>query len=122
VEEFGERDRPLVIAQLVRRLHAELEMPVACALLGERLELHQQRRDEVERELHLRELAQQRSHPVVVLQAVHPHPRQDVLAGGEVFVIRLVHVPEDGDVDHDLWRRPHRPMRPCDIFAEDPEC
>jgi hypothetical protein len=45
VEEFGERDRPLVIAQLVRRLHAELEVPVPRALLGERLELHEQRGD-----------------------------------------------------------------------------
>ena len=102
VEEFGERDRPLVIAQLVRRLHAELEVPVPRALLGERLELHEQRGDQVERELHLRKLAQQRGHPVVVLQTVHPHPREDMLARGEVFVVRLVHVPEDGDVSHDL--------------------
>ena len=47
-------------------------------------------------------LPQQRHHPVVVLQRVQADPRQDVLAGGEVFVIRLVHVPEDGDAGHTL--------------------
>ncbi len=46
--------------------------------------------------------AQQRHHPVVILQRVQPHPRQDVLPGREVFVIRLVHVPQEGDAGHTL--------------------
>ena len=45
-------------------------------------------------------LAQQRRHAVVVLQGVHAHPWEDVLARREIFVVRLVHVPEDGDVGH----------------------
>ena len=31
---------------------------------------------------------------------MQPHPRQDVLPGDEVLVVRLVHVPEDGDPGH----------------------
>jgi hypothetical protein len=33
---------------------------------------------------------------------VQPDPRQDVLAGREIFVVRLVHVPQDGDAGHTL--------------------
>ena len=31
---------------------------------------------------------------------VHPHPRQDVFAGRQILVERLVHVPEEGETDH----------------------
>ena len=100
MKKFRQDECALVLGQRVRRLQAELEVPVARPSFGERLELHQQRRHQVERQLHLRKLAQQRDHAVVVLQPVQPHPRQDVLARCEVFVVRLVHVPEDGDVSH----------------------
>ena len=103
--------------QRVRRLQAELEVPVARPSLGERLELHEQRRHEVERQLHLRKLAHQRGHPVVVLQPVHAYPRQHVLAGCEVFVVRLVHVPEDGDVSHVVSSNRPRMLRILDRYV-----
>ena len=62
------------------------------------------------------ELLRMRGRWDLVLQAeptdedAHLHLARDMLARGEVFVVRLVHVPEDGDVSH------------CGIFAEDPEC
>ena len=49
-----------------------------------------------------RKLAQQRDHPVVVLQRMEAYPRHDVLAGREVLVEGLVHVPQDGDACHTL--------------------
>ena len=102
VKKFRQRGCALRFGQLVRRLQAELEVPVARPSFGEGFELHEQRRHEVEGQLHLRKLAHQRGHPVVVLQPVHAYPRQHMLARGEVFVVRLVHVPEDGDVSHCL--------------------
>ena len=100
MEKFGEHGGALVAGQLAGRFQAELEVPVAGAALSERLELHEQRRHEVERQLHPRELAHQRSHPEVILEPVHADPRQHVLARCKIFVVRLVHVPEDGDVGH----------------------
>ena len=100
MEEFGEHHRLFIVGEHRHRLQPELEIPVACALFGKRLELNQQRGHQVECELHVRELAQQRDHPVVVLERVQPHPREDVLACGEILVVRLMHVPEKRDVGH----------------------
>src|SRR5687767_155804 len=100
VKELREKDGALVIGELCRRLEPEFEVPVARATFRERFELDEKRRNEVERELHVRKLPRQRHHAVVVLQGVHPHPWQHVLPGGEIFVVRLVHVPQDGDVGH----------------------
>ena len=91
--------------QIGGRLEAQLEIPIARAARGKRLELHEQRRHEVERDLDAGKLPEQRHHAVVVLQGVQPDPRQDVLARGQVFVKGLVHVPEDRDLGHSgtLW-------------------
>ena len=37
-------------------------------------------------------------HPPVILQCVQPRPRQHVLPGRGVAILRLVHVPEDDEV------------------------
>jgi hypothetical protein len=75
-------------------------VPVLRPIGGERFELHQERRHEVERHADVRKLAQQRDHAVVVLEGMKADPRQHVLVGGPIFVIRLVHVPQDGDARH----------------------
>ena len=73
----------------------------SCALVPrERVELHEQRRHEVECDLHAGKLTEQRHHPVVVLDRVQADPREDVLSRYEVLIERLVHVPEDGDASH----------------------
>ena len=100
MEKLGEDDLALVWRQLGGGFQAQLEMPVMRPFFGERLELNEHRRHQIERQADAGELAHERGHAVVVLQRVQTHPRQDVLAGGEVFVIRLVHVPEDCDVSH----------------------
>jgi hypothetical protein len=48
-----------------------------------------------ERDPHRRKLPQEGDHAVVVLERVEPDPRQDVLAGDQILVVRLMHVPED---------------------------
>jgi hypothetical protein len=100
VKKFREHGRAIMLGQHLRRFQAQLEVPVACPSFRKRLELNEERGDEVEGQLHLRKLAHQRNHSVVVLQPVHAYPRQYVLAGCEIFIVRLVHVPENGDVSH----------------------
>ncbi len=95
-----EDERDVGVGELGGRLEAQIEEPVVGAVLGECLELDQQRRHEIERDADVRELPEQRHHAVIVLEGMEPDPRQDVLVGDEVFVERLVHVPEDGDLCH----------------------
>ena len=83
-----------------RRLQPDLEMTVAGPVLGERLDLPDQRGHQVERDADARELLEHGDHAPVVLDGVQPDPRQDVLAGGEILVIRLVHVPQQRQLHH----------------------
>jgi hypothetical protein len=64
------------------------------------LELHQERRHQVERDANVGKLAQQGDHAPIVLEAVQAYPWQDVLAGDEILVERLVHVPQQSDARH----------------------
>ena len=100
VKETLEDEVDIVLVELGGRFHAQLQRPVAGAVRGKRLQLHQQRRHEVERHAHGGKLAQDRHHAVIILQGVQPHPRQDVLPGDEILVIRLVHVPQQSDASH----------------------
>ena len=102
VEEVLQDEIDVVVIERRGRLETQLEIPVTGAVLGKRLELHEQRRDEVERHLDVGTLAQDGHHAVIVLEGVQPDPRQDVLVGREVLVIRLVHMPQDGDTGHTL--------------------
>ena len=52
--------------------------------------------------MNIRKLPQERDHPVIVLERVEPDPRQDVLVCHQVLVVRLVHVPQEGDAGHTL--------------------
>ena len=51
-------------------------------------------------------------HAPVVLERVQPHPRQDVLAGRQVLVERLVHVPQQRDARHNGY------ASSCDGFID----
>lgn len=75
-------------------------MAIVGLLGGKRLDLHQQRRHEVEGHPNRGKLAEHGDHAPVVLDGVQSHPGQDVLTGGEVLVIRLVHVPQQGELRH----------------------
>ena len=86
--------------EIDRRLHPDFQEAIVGAIRGKRLELNQQRRDEIERHTHARKLPQQRDHAVVVLQRMQPNPGKDVLVRHQVFVIWLVHVPEKSNLRH----------------------
>ena len=100
VKEVLQDEGHVLLGELRGRLQAQVEVPVVRAVGGEGLELHQERRNQVERHPDGRKFAQQRDHPVVVLQGVEANPGEDVLAGDQIFVVRLVHVPEEGDLGH----------------------
>ena len=89
--------RALGLVQRVRGFQTDKEMTIPRLPVRERLDLDQQRRHQVEGDADARELAEQRHHAPVVLDGVQTHPREDVLAGREVLVIGLMHVPEQGE-------------------------
>ena len=91
---------PIVLAQLIGRCQTHFQMAIARLSGRKGFELYEQRWNQVERELERRELACQRRHPVVVLERMQPHPRLEVLAGGEVLIEGLVHVPQQSDARH----------------------
>ncbi len=100
VEEVLDAEGTLVLRQRIRRLQPELQVSIVRFIAGKGFELHEQRRHQVERDPHLRKLAHQRDHAPVVLDAMQPHPREDVLARDQVLVEGLMHVPEDCNAGH----------------------
>ncbi len=68
------------------------------------LNLQDQRWHEVECLMHLGKFIQQLHHPVVVLQGMQPRPGQPVLPGHQVFIERLMLMPQDDNshLRHDL--------------------
>jgi hypothetical protein len=86
--------------QLLCRFQADGEMPIPGAIVGKGLHLHEERGHEVEGHPHAGELLQDRNHAVVVLDRMQSYPGEDVLAGGEILVIGLMHVPENGQPYH----------------------
>ena len=82
------------------RLQSEFEMAILGAVLGKRLDLPDERRHQVERDTNAREFVEHRYHAPVVLDGVQADPRQDVLAGGEILVVRLVYVPQECQLHH----------------------
>ncbi len=57
------------------------------------LELYAQPRHDVERGVKSRRFTKHLHHAPVILQRMQPRPRQDVLPGFRVAILRLVHVP-----------------------------
>jgi hypothetical protein len=96
----GDHPPRVVGRHLGRTLEPDGQMRVPGAVVGKGADLRQQRRHQVERDTNAREFAQQRHHAPVVLDGVEPHPRQDVVTGGEIHVIRLMHVPQEGEFHH----------------------
>jgi hypothetical protein len=100
VERVGQQEPLVVVGEIGGGLQPERERAIAGAILGERFELHDQRRHHVEGDAHVGKLPQQRHHAVVVLQPMQPDPGEDVFAGHQILVERLVHVPEERDLRH----------------------
>ena len=68
------------------------------------LKLRDQGRHQVKRLVQPRKFIQQFHHAVIILERVQTHPGQAVFATDQVLVIRLVHVPEEQEMD---CRRTH---------------
>jgi hypothetical protein len=92
------------IGEILRRLEGRLEKRILGIARGVLRHLRHHRRDQVERLPDFRKLLQNPRHAVVVLEGVHARPRQLVLAGDQVLVEGLVHVPEEAQIDarHDV--------------------
>ena len=74
--------------------HSSLNLPA-----GIFFDLLGQQRDEIEGRVNPGEFLQNLHHAPVIFQGVQPGPRQHVLSRRGVAVLRLVHVPEDYEVD-----------------------
>src|SRR5436190_21286569 len=81
-------------SQVADRFEGEIERGIARAVLGVVLQLQKKRWNEIERLMNFRKLFGQRRHSEVVLRSVQVSPRHNVALAYQVFVKRLVHVPE----------------------------
>src|SRR5438034_6463600 len=89
---------PLLGGKLAGGALAEVEEQVDGFFLAVVLNLSEQRRHEVEGRTDLGISVQQRRHLEIVLGRSQANPRQKVGAREVVLVIRLMHVPDEGDV------------------------
>ncbi len=100
VEEVLEHEAALVIIQRIRRLGSQGEERVHGGAFHVIAELVDERRHHVEGLMDARKLLQQLHHAVVVFEPVHADPGQAVVAGHQVLVVRLMHMPKKDDPDH----------------------
>ena len=79
-----------------------LEGDLVSALVGRisriLLKLHDEGRDQVERDVDRRKILEHRNHAPVVLQGVQAYPGHAVVILSQVLVKRLVHVPQEHEV------------------------
>ena len=69
------------------------------AAIGPGEHLLDQRRHHVDRGVHVGMVGQHIGHVQVVFGRMQPHPGQADLPGAQIPIERLVHVPDDGDVE-----------------------
>jgi hypothetical protein len=102
VKELADAEGAFVGREQFRRLHAELQMAVPRFLTSERLQLDEQRGNQVERDPHRGMVPQERHHAPVVFDGVHPDPRQHMLPRQQVLIEGLVHVPQNRNAGHNV--------------------
>ena len=111
LKQILQRKPPLPFCQVFRGLRRNLQKRVLRLARNIILNLRDQRGHQIERLMHLRELVQQLHHPVVVFQSMEARPGQTILPRHQVFVERLVLVPQDDNsqLGHDFrFRLIHR--------------
>ena len=76
-----------------------LEPRFAELAAGVLLDLRGKRRDEIERRMDAGKFAKDFHHAPVVFEGVQARPGKQVLTGGRIAVLRLMHVPENDEID-----------------------
>jgi hypothetical protein len=97
LKQILQREPPLLFRQFPGGLAGHLQKRILGLARNIILNLRNQRRHQIERLMHLRELVQQLHHPVVVFQSMQARPGQTILPRHQVFVERLVLMPQDND-------------------------
>ena len=99
VEGMLQQEGALRVGQVLGRLEGRLEERVHGLARGVLRHLRHHRRHQVEGLPDFRKLLQNPRHAVVILEGVHARPRQLVLAGSQVLVEGLVHVPQKAQMN-----------------------
>ena len=100
VEELLDTEHAFLVGEPIGRLEPDLEMAIAGIIARKRLDLHEQRGNQIEGQPDGGELLQERHHAPVVLGGVQTDPRQNMLTCDQVLIKGLMHVPEEGDARH----------------------
>ena len=98
-KEVLEYEHAVRLCQLCRGLQGLVEVYVPRAVLGIVHYLFEERRHQVEVLPDLREVLEYLEHVEIVLCAMQPYPGEPVKTRGRVFVVRLVHMPEEYDIE-----------------------
>ncbi len=101
VEETGYDEVLIDVGQVLGRCEAEFHPEVGGAVLGVVVQLDDHRRNEVDRQMHVRVVGHDRGHGVVVADRVQADPREEIGARRVSVhahaIERLVLVPEESD-------------------------
>ena len=97
LKQILQREAALVERQLLRRLGRHGKKWILRRPRDIVLNLHHQRRHQVEILVNVGKLVQQFDHAVVVFERVQPRPRQTIFACDQILVERLVLMPEQND-------------------------
>ena len=118
IERVAQQKSAVPIRQRFGRLQRRVEKGIAGRARGVFGNLHHHRRHQVKGLADARKLLQNAHHAVVVLERVHARPWQLVFARGQVLIKRLVHVPEEAQIDLRHVKSPQE--EPCADAAHEP--
>ena len=97
LKQILQRKAPLLQRQIFRRLGRHSQKRILRRPVNIILNLHHQRRHQVEVLMNIGKFVQQLHHPVVVLERVQPRPRQTIFARDQILIKRLVLMPKKND-------------------------
>ena len=99
IERMTQQEVLVRVSQALGRLEGHLEERVRGFARGVLGHLRHHGGHQVESLVDLREVLQDSGHAEIVLEGVHARPGQLILAGNQVLVIRLVHVPQEAQMN-----------------------
>ena len=100
LEEILQNEVLLRLAQLFGGRERAIEKRIGRFSRSIFVDLRDHRRHQVERFVNRRKFGENLNHSGVVFERVEPRPRQFVLSGPQIFVERLMHVPQKTDGCH----------------------